>query len=91
MTGGAGWFGRDPVPYLVARGFDVHAVDRRHRPACPPGATYHRVDILKRGFDDVQKVIFASRATGGRPGARVSCLRRLEPDPAPQRTARRNR
>jgi hypothetical protein len=27
------------------------------------GATYHRIDILKRGFDDVQKVIFASRAT----------------------------
>jgi nucleoside-diphosphate-sugar epimerase len=45
VTGGADSFGRVLVPYLVARGFDVHAVDRRHRPACPPGATYHRVNF----------------------------------------------
>lgn len=53
VTGGAGSFGRVVVPRLVARGFDVHAVDRRSWPACPPGAAYHRLDILKRGFEDV--------------------------------------
>ena len=53
VTGAAGSFGRVVVPHLVDEGYTVHAVDRAHWAGYPPGVTYHHVDVLKRGFDDV--------------------------------------
>ena len=53
ITGAAGAFGRVLVPLLSQRGFRVHAVDRSPWPGCPKEVAFHRVDILKRGFDDV--------------------------------------
>lgn len=52
VTGASGGSGRVVVRYLSARGYEVHAVDRRPPPEIE-GVTGHTADVLKRSFDEV--------------------------------------
>jgi nucleoside-diphosphate-sugar epimerase len=57
VTGASGFIGRQSLPALVARGYDVHAICRQGSPAGP--ATWHRVDLMdqdrvSRLLDDVR-------------------------------------
>lgn len=52
ITGGAGGGGRLLAQRLLDAGYRVHTVDKN--PArLPEAVTHHRVDVRKRGFDDV--------------------------------------
>ena len=53
VTGASGSIGRLAVARLMRRGWKVHAVDRKPAPDWPEGVVFHRVDIRKRGFEDV--------------------------------------
>jgi len=46
VTGGTGFIGRQALPELRRRGFDVHAIARRAVPATE-GVHWHRADLLK--------------------------------------------
>jgi nucleoside-diphosphate-sugar epimerase len=46
VTGATGCIGRQALPALVARGWDVHAVAGRRVPTDPGGVTWHRADLL---------------------------------------------
>jgi nucleoside-diphosphate-sugar epimerase len=49
VTGASGFIGRQCLPILVAKGYDVHALSRR-QPATPPrGVTWHDVNLLNQG------------------------------------------
>jgi nucleoside-diphosphate-sugar epimerase len=46
VTGGTGFIGRQVLPGLVDRGFEVHALTSRSSVDWPAGVTGHRVDLL---------------------------------------------
>lgn len=47
VTGGTGFIGRQALPALVGRGFEVHVLSRRDgRPAVAAQVTHHPVDLL---------------------------------------------
>ena len=47
VTGGTGFIGRQTLPELATRGFDVHVVGRSKPPDdCPPGVAFHQCDLL---------------------------------------------
>ena len=53
ITGAAGSSGRLLAVRLASCGYRVHAVDRQHATGLPEGVTFHRIDVRKRGFEDV--------------------------------------
>ncbi len=54
VTGALGSFGRVATRWLSARGdAEVHAVDVRDAAEVPRGVEYHRLDVRKRGFEDL--------------------------------------
>jgi UDP-glucose 4-epimerase len=53
ITGASGSFGRVAVRWLAQRGHTVIAVDLHEADALPKGVEYHRLDIAKRGFEDL--------------------------------------
>lgn len=47
VTGGGGFIGQNALPYLLARGFEVHATTRRSgAPNSTEGVTWHEADLL---------------------------------------------
>jgi nucleoside-diphosphate-sugar epimerase len=49
VTGASGFIGRQCLPILVAKGYDVHALSRR-QPATPSrGVTWHDLELLRPG------------------------------------------
>jgi nucleoside-diphosphate-sugar epimerase len=49
VTGASGFIGRQCLPNLVAKGYDVHALSRR-KPTTPlPGVSWHDLDLLTPG------------------------------------------
>ena len=46
VTGASGFIGRQSLPALVQRGFDVHAVSSRPRTASIADVTWHQCDLL---------------------------------------------
>jgi uncharacterized protein YbjT (DUF2867 family) len=53
VTGGTGHLGRELVPLLVAKGYDVRVLSRRERPAIGVGARAVRGDLVTgEGIDD---------------------------------------
>jgi nucleoside-diphosphate-sugar epimerase len=61
VTGASGSIGRQLVPALLARGWDVHAVSARPHADLPAGAAWHVADL--RDNDAVVKLLDAARAT----------------------------
>jgi UDP-glucose 4-epimerase len=59
VTGASGAFGRILMPRLARAGHRVVGVDRSPWPECPKEIPFHKVDILKRGFDDVLRAVHA--------------------------------
>lgn len=53
VTGASGSFGRVAVRWLSSRGHEVHAVDLHEDPSLPSGVELHRLDVRKRGFEDL--------------------------------------
>lgn len=53
VTGASGSFGRVAVRWLASRGHAVTAVDLDDGAPLPAGVTLHRLDVRKRGFEDV--------------------------------------
>jgi nucleoside-diphosphate-sugar epimerase len=49
VTGASGFLGRQCLPILVAKGYDVHAVSRRRIEAPLPGVSWHELDLLGAG------------------------------------------
>jgi nucleoside-diphosphate-sugar epimerase len=50
VTGATGFIGRNCLPLLVARNYDVHAISRRASAEIDqPGVTWHQVDLLRPG------------------------------------------
>ncbi len=46
VTGASGWIGSHALPFLVERGYEVHAVANRGGSAPARGVEWHRVDLL---------------------------------------------
>jgi nucleoside-diphosphate-sugar epimerase len=46
ITGAAGFIGRHCLPTLLARGYEVHAVDSRESAESVPDVSWHQVDLL---------------------------------------------
>jgi nucleoside-diphosphate-sugar epimerase len=46
VTGASGWIGSHALPFLVERGYEVHAVANRGAAAPARGVEWHRVDLL---------------------------------------------
>jgi len=46
LTGASGFVGQPASHALLARGFEVHAISRRARPATGNGITWHNADLL---------------------------------------------
>jgi UDP-glucose 4-epimerase len=53
VTGASGSFGRVAVRFLASRGHTVIAVDLHEPEGLPKGVEYQRVDVMKRGFEDL--------------------------------------
>lgn len=53
VTGASGSFGRVAVRWLAHRGYRVHAVDLHESEALPEGVSFDRLDVRKRGFEDL--------------------------------------
>ena len=49
VTGASGCVGRQALPTLVSRGWDVHAVASRQSPSGPAGVEWHRANLLDAG------------------------------------------
>jgi nucleoside-diphosphate-sugar epimerase len=49
VTGASGFIGRQCLPILVAKGYDVHALSRRQLATPPRGVSWHDVDLLRQG------------------------------------------
>ncbi|HET6145681.1 MAG TPA: NAD(P)-dependent oxidoreductase [Candidatus Acidoferrales bacterium] len=49
VTGASGFLGRQCLPILVAKGYDVHALSRRRIEAPLPGVAWHELDLLAAG------------------------------------------
>jgi len=49
VTGASGFIGRQCLPILVAKGYDVHALSRRQPGASTRGVTWHDLDLLRPG------------------------------------------
>jgi nucleoside-diphosphate-sugar epimerase len=49
VTGASGFIGRQCLPILAAKGYDVHALSRRQASALTRGVTWHDVDLLRQG------------------------------------------
>lgn len=53
VTGASGSFGRVAVRWLASRGYSVTAVDLHDDASRPESVEFHRLDVRKRGFEDV--------------------------------------
>jgi nucleoside-diphosphate-sugar epimerase len=60
VTGAGGFIGRQCLPLLAERGFDIHAVSTRPAPVASPSTTWHRADLLAPGA--VKELCAAVRA-----------------------------
>ncbi|MGB2602123.1 MAG: NAD(P)-dependent oxidoreductase [Candidatus Sulfotelmatobacter sp.] len=49
VTGASGFIGRQCLPLLVAKGYDVHALCLRPEPGSTPGVSWHRCNLLHPG------------------------------------------
>jgi nucleoside-diphosphate-sugar epimerase len=49
VTGASGFIGRQCLPILVAKGYDVHALSRRQLATPLPGVSWHDLDLLRHG------------------------------------------
>ncbi len=49
VTGASGFIGRQCLPLLVAKGYDVHALSLRPEPCSIPGVSWHRHNLLQPG------------------------------------------
>jgi nucleoside-diphosphate-sugar epimerase len=49
VTGASGFIGRQCLPLLVAKGYDVHALSLRPEPCSIPGVSWHRCNLLQPG------------------------------------------
>jgi nucleoside-diphosphate-sugar epimerase len=49
VTGASGFIGRQCLPILVAKGYDVHALSRRQPTTPQRGVTWHDADLLRQG------------------------------------------
>jgi nucleoside-diphosphate-sugar epimerase len=49
VTGASGFIGRQCLPILVAKGYDVHALSRRQLATPLPGVSWHDLDLLRQG------------------------------------------
>jgi nucleoside-diphosphate-sugar epimerase len=49
VTGASGFIGRQCLPLLVAKGYDVHALSLRPEPCSIPGVSWHRRNLLQAG------------------------------------------
>src|SRR5271168_4992423 len=49
VTGASGFIGRQCLPLLVAKGYDVHALSLRSEPCSIPGVSWHRGNLLQPG------------------------------------------
>src|SRR5882762_11136738 len=49
VTGASGFIGRQCLPILVAKGYDVHALSRRQLATPLPGLSWHNLDLLRQG------------------------------------------
>jgi nucleoside-diphosphate-sugar epimerase len=49
ITGASGFIGRQCLPLLLARGYEVHALSRRPLEESARGITWHEVDLLRQG------------------------------------------
>jgi nucleoside-diphosphate-sugar epimerase len=49
VTGASGFIGRQCLPILVAKGYDVHALSRRQLETPLPGVSWHDLDLLRQG------------------------------------------
>jgi nucleoside-diphosphate-sugar epimerase len=49
VTGASGFIGRQCLPILVAKGYDVHALYRRKLATPVPGVSWHELDLLRQG------------------------------------------
>jgi len=59
VTGASGYLGRQALPGLVARGFEVHGAARR--PIAEPGVRWHDVDLLDQAA--TERLVDAVRPT----------------------------
>lgn len=57
VTGASGSFGRVAVRWLVQQGCEVHAVDLHESEALPSGVDLFRLDVRKRGFEDLVRKV----------------------------------
>ncbi len=58
VTGACGSFGRVAVRWLASRGHEVTAVDVREDASMPNGVELHRLDVRKRGFEDLVRKVY---------------------------------
>jgi nucleoside-diphosphate-sugar epimerase len=49
VTGASGFIGRQCLPILVTKGYDVHALSRRQLATPLPGVSWHDLDLLRPG------------------------------------------
>jgi nucleoside-diphosphate-sugar epimerase len=49
VTGASGFIGRQCLPILVAKGYDVHALSRRQLATPLSGLSWHNLDLLRQG------------------------------------------